>query len=132
VAFDAVTASLSRGSDVVLIDTAGRLQTKTHLMEELAKIKRSCQKVVPGAPHETLLVLDAATGQNALDQAKTFHEFTPISGIILTKLDGAAKGGLVISIHEQLNIPIKFIGVGEGMDDLEPFIAENFVNALFD
>lgn len=132
VAFDAVTAGIARSADVVLIDTAGRLHTKMHLMEELAKIKRTCQKVLPQAPHETLLVLDATTGQNALDQAKTFHEFTPITGLVLTKLDGTAKGGLAISIHEQFHVPIKFIGVGEGMNDLEPFNPQNFVNALFD
>ena len=132
VVFDAVSAAKARNYDIVIIDTAGRLHTKTPLMQELEKIKRSCQKVVPGSPHETLLVLDATTGQNAIDQAKIFNKFTPISGIILTKLDGTAKGGIVISIQQQLGIPIKFIGVGEGMDDLEPFDAESFVNALFD
>lgn len=132
VTFDAVTAAKARGNDVVIIDTAGRLHTKTHLMQELEKIKRSCHKVIPGSPHEILLVLDATTGQNGIDQAKTFHQFTPITGIILSKLDGTAKGGIVISIQRQLGIPIKFIGVGEGPDDLEPFDAEMFVNALFD
>ena len=132
VAFDGVSAAKARNSDVIIIDTAGRLHTKTPLMQELEKIKRSCQKVIPGCPHETLLVLDATTGQNAIDQARIFNKFTPISGIILTKLDGTAKGGIVISIQQQLGIPIKFIGVGEGIDDLEPFDAESFVNALFE
>lgn len=132
VAFDAVSAAKSRKTDVVIIDTAGRLHTKTHLMQELEKIRRSCKKINANAPHETLLVLDATTGQNAIDQAKTFHQFTPITGLILTKLDGTAKGGIVISISRQLNIPIKFIGIGENLDDLEPFVAENFINALFE
>ena len=132
ITFDAVTAAKARKVDVVIIDTAGRLHTKTNLMQELEKIKRSCQKIIPQSPHETLLVLDATVGQNAIDQAKIFHQFTPITGIILTKLDGTAKGGIVINIQRQLGIPIKFIGVGEGLDDLEPFNAENFVNALFE
>lgn len=131
VAFDALSAAKARGADIVLIDTAGRLHTKSHLMEELAKIRRTCDKVCPGAPHETLLVLDATAGQNALDQAKTFHEFCPISGIVLTKLDGTAKGGLIVSIHKQLHIPVQFIGTGEGIDDLEPFNPKEFVDALF-
>jgi fused signal recognition particle receptor len=132
VAFDAVTAAKARQADVVIIDTAGRLHTKTDLMQELDKIKRTCKKVNPSSPHETLLVLDATTGQNAIDQAKTFNQFVPISGLILTKLDGTAKGGIVISIYRQLGIPVKFIGIGEGIDDLEPFVPENFVNALFE
>jgi fused signal recognition particle receptor len=132
VVFDAVTAAKARNLDVVIIDTAGRLHTKTHLMQELEKIKRSCRKVSPEAPHETLLVLDATTGQNAIDQAKTFHQFTPISGLILTKLDGTAKGGIVVAIERQLGIPVKFIGVGEGLDDFEPFQPESFVSALFE
>lgn len=132
VTFDAVTAGKARNADVVIVDTAGRLHTKTPLMQELGKIKRSCQKVIPHSPHETLLVLDATTGQNAIDQAKTFNQYTPITGIILTKLDGTAKGGIVMSIQRELGIPIKFIGIGEGLDDLEPFDAESFVNALFD
>ncbi len=132
VAFDAVTAGKARGADVVFIDTAGRLHTKTHLMHELEKIRRSCKKVSEQAPHEILLVLDATTGQNAIDQAKTFHQFTPITGLILTKLDGTAKGGIVISIQKQLGIPVKFIGVGEGLDDLEPFDPESFVNMLLE
>ncbi len=130
VAFDAVTAAKARSADVVIIDTAGRLHTKTHLMQELDKIRRSCRKIIPNSPHETLLVLDATTGQNAIDQAKTFHQFTPITGLILTKLDGTAKGGIVCAIQRQIGIPVKFIGVGEGIEDLEPFDAESFVNTL--
>lgn len=132
VVFDAVSAGKARQADVVIIDTAGRLHTKTHLMQELEKIRRTCNKVHPDSPHETLLVLDATTGQNAVDQARIFHQFTPITGLVLTKLDGSAKGGIVISIYRQLGIPVKFIGLGEGLEDLEPFHPENFVNALFE
>lgn len=132
VVFDAVTAGKARGADVVLIDTAGRLHTKTHLMQELEKIRRSCRKIYPESPHETLLVLDATTGQNAIDQAKTFHQFTPITGLVLTKLDGTAKGGIVISIQRQLGLPVKFIGVGEGLEDFEPFDPERFVQTLLE
>ncbi len=132
VTFDALSAGIARGVDVVIIDTAGRLHTKTDLMKELEKIKRSCHKVHPDSPHETLLVLDATTGQNAIDQAKTFNQFTPITGLILTKLDGTAKGGIVVSIQQQLQIPVKFIGVGEAIDDFEPFDSESFVEALFE
>lgn len=132
VVFDAVSAGVSRKADVILIDTAGRLHTKIPLMQELEKIKRSCKKVIPSSPHETLLVLDATTGQNAVDQAQTFHKFTPITGLILTKLDGTAKGGAAIAIQRKLGIPIKFIGVGESVEDLQPFDAEAFVNALFE
>lgn len=131
VVFDALTAAKARNADVVLIDTAGRLHTKTNLMQELEKMKRSCKKFSPTSPQETILVLDATTGQNAVDQAKTFHKYTPITGLFLTKLDGTAKGGIVVAIQRQIGIPIKFIGVGEGMDDVEPFNAENFVNTLF-
>lgn len=130
VAFDAVQAAQARGTDILFIDTAGRLHNKTHLMQELEKIRRSCRKLVPQAPHETLLVLDATTGQNALEQAKAFHQFTPLTGIILTKLDGSAKGGALFAIQRELGIPIKFIGVGEGIDQLEPFVPESFVDAL--
>lgn len=132
VVFDTVSAGISRKADIILIDTAGRLHTKTPLMQELEKIKRTCKKVMPSSPHETLLVLDATTGQNAVDQAQTFHKFTPITGLILTKLDGTAKGGAAIAIQRKLGIPIKFIGVGESVEDLQPFDAETFVNALFD
>jgi fused signal recognition particle receptor len=132
VAFDAISAAKARGAEAVLIDTAGRLHNKTDLMHELAKIRRVCDKVCPGAPHETLLVLDATTGQNAIDQANTFHQFTPLTGLILTKLDGTAKGGIVVAIQRQLGLPIKFIGTGEGIDDLQPFDPQQFVKALFE
>lgn len=131
VIFDALTAAKARGTDVVIADTAGRLQSKKELMHELAKIKRVCEKVVPDSPHEILLVLDATTGQNAVDQARTFNEFTPLTGLILTKLDGSAKGGVVLSIYRELGIPINFIGLGEGMDDLTPFDANDYIEALF-
>lgn len=130
VTFDAVSAGKARSADVVIVDTAGRLHTKTPLMQELEKVKRSCNKVVAGAPHETLLVLDATIGQNALDQVKIFHSFTPVTGLILTKLDGTAKGGIAIAIQKKFGIPIKFIGVGEGLDDLAPFDPDTFVDAL--
>lgn len=130
--FDALTAAKARGMDLVLIDTAGRLQNKTDLMQELEKIKRISHKVIPDAPHETFLILDATTGQNAIDQAKTFNQFTPLTGIILTKLDGSAKGGIVISIYKELKIPILWIGVGEKAEDLLPFDATHYVNALFE
>ncbi len=132
VVFDAISAAKSRGMDVVLIDTAGRLHTKTPLMQELEKIRRTCNKSLPGSPHETLLVIDATTGQNGLDQARTFQKYTPLTGLILTKLDGTAKGGLVVNLQRQLKIPVKFIGIGEGADDLAPFDAESFVKALFE
>ncbi len=130
VAFDALAAAKARQSDIVLIDTAGRLQTKTDLMHELAKVRRVCQKQIPDAPHETLLVVDATVGQNALDQAKTFHQFTPITGIVLTKLDGSAKGGIAIAIQKQLHLPIRWVGTGEGAADLAPFDPESYVDAL--
>jgi len=132
VAFDAVSAAKARGIDVVIVDTAGRLHTKVPLMQELEKIKRSCRKVIGDAPHETLLVLDATTGQNAIDQAHIFHQYTPITGLILTKLDGTAKGGSVLAIQRKLGLPVKFIGVGEGIEDLQPFDSQSFVNALFE
>lgn len=131
VAFDAVQAAKARQCDVVLIDTAGRLHTKTPLMQELEKIKRSCHKAALSGPHETLLVLDATTGQNAIDQAKHFHKFTPLTGIILTKLDGTAKGGIVVAIQRELGLPIKFIGTGEQIDDLQPFDSQSFADNLF-
>ncbi len=130
VVFDAVSAGKARQKDVIIIDTAGRLHTKIPLMQELEKIKRSCKKIIPDSPHETLLVLDATTGQNAIEQAKTFHQFTPLSGLILTKLDGTAKGGIVVSIQRQLGIPVKYIGVGESIDDLEVFDPESYVDTL--
>lgn len=131
VIYDGIQAARARKADILLCDTAGRLQNKAHLMEELAKIHRVIQREEPGAPHETLLVLDATTGQNALSQAKAFHESTKVSGIILTKLDGTAKGGIVIAIRNELDIPVKFVGLGEKMDDLQPFDSEQFVHALF-
>ncbi|MBS0615857.1 MAG: signal recognition particle-docking protein FtsY [Verrucomicrobia bacterium] len=132
VAFDALTAAKARQVDVVLIDTAGRLQNKTDLMHELEKIRRTCDKVVPASPHETILVLDATIGQNALDQARTFHQFTPLTGILLAKLDGSAKGGIVLSIYEELGIPVRWVGVGEGASDLMEFDAEDYVTSLFE
>ncbi len=132
VVFDALTAAKARSADVVIIDTAGRLHTKTHLMQELDKIRRSCHKILPASPHQTYLVLDATTGQNAIDQARIFNQYTPITGLILTKLDGTAKGGIVINLQKQLGIPVKFIGLGEGVEDLAPFDPVNFVNALLE
>jgi len=131
VAFDAVAAAQARDCDMVLIDTAGRLHTKVNLMEELKKIKRTVSKQLEGAPHEILLVLDATTGQNALSQAKLFDEALGLTGLALTKLDGTAKGGIVISICDSLKIPLRYIGVGEQIDDLRPFDAEQFIEALF-
>ena len=131
VAFDAVAAASARGCDLVLIDTAGRLHTKSNLMEELKKIKRTVARQLEGAPHEILLVLDATTGQNALSQARLFDEALNLTGLALTKLDGTAKGGIVISICSSLNIPLQYIGVGEQLDDLRRFDAEQFVEALF-
>ena len=131
VAFDSIHAAKAREIDLVFIDTAGRLQTKVNLMEELKKIKRIVSRECPGAPHEILLVLDATTGQNAISQAKLFHEAIGVTGIALTKLDGTAKGGIIIGITEELKIPIRYIGVGEGIDDLKEFRAAEFVQALF-
>jgi fused signal recognition particle receptor len=131
VAFDAVTAAKARGFDTVIIDTAGRLQNKTDLMRELEKVLRVIQKVVPDAPHQTLLVLDATTGQNAVDQAEVFHSFTPLTGIILAKLDGSAKGGIALSIYKKLGIPVEWVGIGEKIDDLIPFDKEAYLDALF-
>ena len=131
VAFDAVAAAKARGCDIVLIDTAGRLHTKVNLMEELKKIKRTVAKQIQGAPHEILLVLDATTGQNALSQAKLFNEALAVTGLAMTKLDGTAKGGIVIAICSSLNIPLHYIGIGEKVEDLRPFDAEQFIDALF-
>jgi len=130
VAYDSVEAGIARDVDMVIVDTAGRLQTKVNLMEELKKIRRSIGKRIPSAPHETLLVLDATTGQNAVSQAKLFNETTDITGIVLTKLDGTAKGGIVLSICNTLNVPIRYIGIGEGIDDLQEFDPKLFVDAL--
>jgi fused signal recognition particle receptor len=131
VAFDAVHAGASRGADVIIIDTAGRLHTKVNLMEELRKIRRVIQKHDPAAPHEVLLVLDASTGQNGMQQARQFSAAVGVTGLILTKLDGTAKGGIVLAISRELNIPVKFIGTGERIDDLQPFDRTAFVEALF-
>jgi fused signal recognition particle receptor len=131
VAFDSMEAAIARGSDIVFVDTAGRLHTKVNLMEEIKKIQRTLAKRIPDAPHEVLLVLDATTGQNALSQAKLFNESLGVTSIALTKLDGTAKGGIVVSICSSLNIPLKYIGVGEGVEDLQEFDPEQFVEALF-
>lgn len=131
VAYDATDAAAARNADNVLIDTAGRLHTKVNLMEELRKIQRVVSKRLPDAPHQVLLVLDATTGQNGLQQARVFTEALAVTGIVLTKLDGTAKGGVVIAIQKELGIPIKLIGVGEGVEDLQPFVPEEFVEALF-
>ena len=131
VAYDAVSAAKSRGIDIVIVDTAGRLHTKSNLMDELKKVQRTIEKAMPGAPHETLLVVDATTGQNALRQAELFNETIGVSGIALTKLDGTAKGGIIFAIKKGFGIPIKLIGVGEAVDDLRDFEPKDFVNALF-
>ncbi|RJQ50618.1 MAG: signal recognition particle-docking protein FtsY [Nitrospiraceae bacterium] len=132
VAFDAVASAKAKNIDVVIIDTAGRLHTKTNLMEELKKIKRVISKEAPSAPHEVLLVVDAVSGQNAINQAKIFNEAVGVTGIALTKLDGTAKGGIILAINKELNIPVKLIGVGEAVEDLQDFDAKEFVDALFD
>ncbi len=132
VAFDTVKSAQAHNIDVVIIDTAGRLHTKTNLMEELKKIKRVMQKCVPEAPHEALLVLDATTGQNAIQQAKLFHQAVGLTGLVVTKLDGTAKGGIVLSISQSMKLPVRFIGVGEQIDDLQPFDSQKFIEALFE
>ena len=131
VAFDALKSAKAREIDIVIADTAGRLHTKYNLMEELKKIKRVMDKSLPGAPHEVLLVIDATTGQNAISQAKIFKEAVGVTGIILAKLDGTAKGGIVLAITSDLKIPVKYVGLGEKSEDLEPFNSESFVEALF-
>lgn len=131
VMYDAVRSAKSRGVDVLICDTAGRLQNKVNLMNELQKIHRVIEREVPGAPHEVLLALDATTGQNALVQARAFKEATNVTGIVLTKLDGTAKGGIVLAIRNKLHIPVKFVGLGEKMDDLQPFDTEKYVYGLF-
>ena len=130
-AFDAVTSAKAKNIDIVIIDTAGRLHTKVNLMEELKKIKRIVSREISSAPHEILLVVDATSGQNAINQAKMFNEAVGVTGIALTKLDGTAKGGIILAINKELGIPVKLIGVGEGIDDLQDFNAEEFVEALF-
>lgn len=131
VAFDALEAAINRNADYLLVDTAGRLHTKKNLMEEMKKMQRVLQKRVPDAPHEILLVLDGSTGQNALNQAREFHSAIGITGLIITKLDGTPRGGIVVAIARELKIPVKFIGVGEQLDDLQPFDAKAFAEALF-
>ncbi|RST75462.1 signal recognition particle-docking protein FtsY [Siminovitchia acidinfaciens] len=131
VMYDAVQAAKARKAEILLCDTAGRLQNKVNLMKELEKIKRVIEREIPGAPHEVLLVLDATTGQNALIQAKTFREATDVTGIVLSKLDGTAKGGIVLAIRNEMNIPVKFVGLGEKMDDLQEFDPEKYVYGLF-
>jgi fused signal recognition particle receptor len=130
VAYDALGAAQARGVDVLIADTAGRLHTKVNLMEELKKIRRSLAKQDPQAPHETLLVLDATTGQNVLSQARQFHQATELTGLVLTKLDGTAKGGIALALRRELGVPVKLIGVGEGLDDLQPFESRAFVEAM--
>jgi fused signal recognition particle receptor len=132
VIFDALSAARSHNADAVIVDTAGRLHTKSNLMAELEKMKRTAAKVVPGAPHDVLLVLDATTGQNGLNQAREFWSHAGVTGIVLTKLDGTAKGGIVVAIARELNLPIRFVGTGEQIDDLVPFDAQTYVNSLFD
>ncbi len=132
VAYESLETAAARGIDVLIIDTAGRLHTQTHLMEQLKKVRRVLGKVDPNAPQETLLIIDATTGQNALHQAIQFHQAVNVTGIILTKLDGTAKGGIIFAIAERLGIPVRFLGVGEGVDDLQEFNAEAFVDALLD
>ena len=132
VAYDAVKTAVEQNVDVVIIDTAGRLHNKVNLMNELSKIRKVCQKVIPDAPHEVLLVLDASTGQNAIEQARQFMAATEVNALALTKLDGTAKGGVVIGISDQFKIPVKYIGVGEGMDHLQIFDRNDFVNSLFE
>jgi fused signal recognition particle receptor len=130
VVFDAIKAAHARGIDVLLVDTAGRLHTKSNLMDELTKLKKVVSRQLPGAPQESLLVLDAPTGQNGLQQAKRFHEAIGLTGLIMTKLDGTAKGGIVVRIHRELRLPIKFVGVGEQIEDLQPFDSKSFAEAL--
>ena len=132
VAFDGAAAALQQGIDVLIVDTAGRLHTRDDLMQELGKVRRVIEKKIPGAPHETLLVLDATTGQNAIRQAEVFTQVVPLTGVILAKLDGTAKGGAVVSIRERLGIPVRFAGVGEKPDDFEPFDPERFLDALLE
>ena len=132
VVFDAITSARAHSADVVIVDTAGRLHTKSNLMAELDKMKRTAAKIVPGAPHDVLLVLDATTGQNGLNQAREFWSHAGVTGIVLTKLDGTAKGGIVVAIARELNLPIRFVGTGEKIDDLVPFDAQTYVNSLFD
>ncbi len=132
VLFDSLQAATARHTDYVIVDTAGRLHTKSSLMEELSKMRRTAQRIIPGAPHETLLVMDATTGQNGLQQARMFTESAGVTGIVLTKLDGTAKGGVVVAISRELGLPVRFVGVGEKAGDLLPFDAKEFVDSLFE
>src|SRR5271169_394827 len=132
VVFDAMTAAKARGADAVIVDTAGRLHTKSNLMQELDKMKRTAAKVIPGAPHDVLLILKATTGQNGLNQAREFWSHAGVTGIVLTKLDGTAKGGIVVAISRELGLPIRFVGTGEQINDMVPFDAETYANSLFD
>ena len=132
VVFDATASAKAKGMDILLVDTAGRLQTKSNLMEELRKMARVAGRNIEGAPQETLLVLDATTGQNAVSQAKLFGDVVPLTGVVLTKLDGTAKGGVILSVKRELGVPVRWVGVGEGVDDLRPFDAAQFADALFD
>jgi fused signal recognition particle receptor len=132
VVFDALEAATARERDVVIIDTAGRLHTQQHLMDELAKVRKVIAGKLPGAPHETLLTIDATTGQNGLRQALLFREVVEVTGIVLTKLDGTAKGGIALAIAQELGVPVKLIGIGEGLEDLRPFDAEDFARAILE
>ena len=132
VAYDAVEAAIARRMDLLIVDTAGRLHTKDHLMRELGKIEKILQRRIPAAPHEVLLVLDATTGQNGVMQAKLFHETIRLTGLVLSKLDGTAKGGIVVGMQDQVDLPVKFVGIGEKETDIEPFAPEQFINALFE
>ena len=130
--FDAVAASKARGIDVLIVDTAGRLHTKTGLMDELEKMRRTAKRLIPEAPHEVLLVMDATTGQNGLQQARLFTEASGVTGIVLTKLDGTAKGGIAVAIAREMKLPVRFVGVGEALEDLLPFDSGAFVNSLLE
>ncbi|HUS19560.1 MAG TPA: signal recognition particle-docking protein FtsY [Terriglobales bacterium] len=132
VLFDAMSAAKARGTDFLIVDTAGRLHNKAHLMQELDKMRRTANRIIPGAPHETLLVMDATTGQNGLQQARLFTEAAGVTGIVLTKLDGTAKGGVVVAISRELGLPVRYVGIGEKIGDLLPFDPQAFVNGLFD
>ena len=132
VVFDALEAATARGTDVVIVDTAGRLHTQQHLMDELAKVRKVIERKLPGAPHETLLSIDATTGQNGLRQALLFREATDVTGIALTKLDGTAKGGIALAIAQELGVPVKLIGIGEGIEDLRPFDPQDFAKAILE
>ena len=131
VAFDTLQSAKAQGADIVFIDTAGRLHNKINLMNELSKVKRVMDKIIPEAPHEVLLVLDGSTGQNAFEQAKQFTAATEVTSLAITKLDGTAKGGVLLGISDQFQIPVKYIGVGEGLEDLQPFDKQNFITTLF-